>query len=169
MVETRKSILTPEIQIAIEDVRGKFRSLATPPAIVFPSIRPLVQPKIPRIVVPDGLLDLAHAAEGDPASISRFLRDQRAEIEKLPQYLLVDLIEEILPTPKRVGGRGRPPGRSNSRFYNADDFWPADAAARQKLSELSGVRPERVRNKDVASELGISEERYYFYSKEYKK
>jgi hypothetical protein len=67
-----------------------------------------------------------------------------------------------LPTNSR--GRGRPPGPSKSRSYNEDDFWPAVAEARQKLSE---EKHTRIFNKDIAHKMGISEERYYFYRSEY--
>jgi hypothetical protein len=60
--------------------------------------------------------------------------------------------------------RGRPPGRSNSRSYTEDNFWPEEAAARKKLlSRKSG----KLRIKDIAAEMGIGEWQYYSYRREY--
>jgi hypothetical protein len=60
--------------------------------------------------------------------------------------------------------RGRPPGPSDSRSYNEENFWPEEAAARDSLaSETSG----KLLSKDIAHKMGIQEWLYYFYKRTY--
>jgi hypothetical protein len=103
------SALYPEIRAALQELPEKFRKVEL---AVASSITPLVRLAIPRIVVPSLLLDLAAAAEGDPAAIAR-LRMQRSELEKVPPHLLVDAIisEENplnIPKAKRPGPKNGP-------------------------------------------------------------
>jgi hypothetical protein len=150
LVETKKPVISKrDIAPPIIPIPPALERLATPAKIDIPGGQALVQPPIPKIVIPAMLLDMAKAAEGDLAAIARVMA-QYAELGKVPPDLRKEMIkgieglasivsDENVATLKERGGRPRPskPGT----YLTYPDPQECEAAYHKAYIEARQIRP----------------------------